>query len=193
MARVDTLKFYSNAIKRHGLTAKGLCWHSEAVQRLRFEVISSLLPQTLTNETLADAGCGFGDFFYYLREKNKLPKKYIGIDIHPKMCEVTAQRTKQETMQRDISHESLPVADFYVASGSLNLLTPYESVASIQNCYASVKKAFVFNILEGEKSSEVYNYMTKKQLLSVAKELKVRDVHFLQNYLENDITVAFYK
>ncbi|MEO1937458.1 MAG: class I SAM-dependent methyltransferase [Sulfurimonas sp.] len=193
MARVDTLKFYSNAIKKHGVTAQGLCWHSKTVQQLRFEVIDSLLPQALTDYTLADAGCGFGDFFCYLKEKNRLPKKYIGIDIHPTMCEVTAQRTKQETMQRDITHESLPIADFYVASGSLNLLTPYESVACIQNCYASVRKAFIFNILEGEKSSEVYNYMTKEQLLDIAKELKVRDVHFLQNYLENDITVAFYK
>ena len=79
MPRIDNEKFYTSAIQKHGITAKGVNWISSDTQRIRFKAILEMLPSDLSWITLIDAGCGFGDFFTYLKKKNKLPKKYTGI------------------------------------------------------------------------------------------------------------------
>jgi hypothetical protein len=83
--------------------------------------------------------------------------------------------------------------DFYVCSGALNVLTPFETLLFVQNCFKSAKKGFVFNALLGEKQSQTYNYLTKEKILQMAKELKVQEVLFKEGYLEDDISVGFLK
>ena len=63
MPRIDSQKFYTSAIEMHGTTAKGVNWASKENQLLRFDAILKLLPSELNSFTLADAGCGFGDFY----------------------------------------------------------------------------------------------------------------------------------
>jgi len=193
MPRIDTLILYSNAIKKHGVTPEGVCWHNEASQRIRFEIILSLLPKSLKDATLYDAGCGFGDFYHYLKEKNQLPKAYTGIDIHPQMCAIAKEKSLQNVIQADIIYDELPVCDYYIASGSLNLLTTFEAVLCIQNLYKSSKKGLIFNVLCSKSSSQTYNYMAKEQLQTIAKELHVAKYRFKEGYLRDDISIAFYR
>jgi SAM-dependent methyltransferase len=193
MARIDTIKFYSHALKKYGISAKGLCWLNQERQQKRFEVIHRLLPKKLENFVVCDAGCGFGDFYFYLKEHKSLPKEYIGIDIHPKIAKIAQKRTNKKIKILDICYESLPVSDYIIASGSLNILTNFETILFIQNCYTSAKKGFIFNILEEKKDSQIYNYITLKQVRSIAKKLHVSNVSIQKGYLQNDITIAFYR
>jgi SAM-dependent methyltransferase len=193
MPRVDTIKFYSHALQKYGISAKGLCWLNQERQLKRFEVIHRFLPKKLGEFVVCDAGCGFGDFYLYLKERKSLPKEYIGIDIHPKIATIAQERTAQKIKILDVCYESLPVSDYIIASGSLNVLTTFEAVLFIQNCYMSAKKGFVFNILEGKKESQIYNYMTLKQVKSIAQKLHVGNVSIQKGYLQNDVTVAFYR
>jgi len=193
MPRINSETFYKNAIKKHGISAQGVCWISSAHQYIRFEVLSKLLPQKLCNERLCDAGCGFGDFYLYLQMSQNLPKEYIGIDSLTQMCDITKERTKQQTLHTDITKELLPVCDWSVCSGALNILTSYETTAFIQNCYKSVTKGFIFNVLYGGKTSSTYNYLSKTDIQMLAKTLGVREVRFEEEYLDKDITVGFYK
>lgn len=193
MPRIDNRKFYLNAIKLHGESAKGLNWNSSQHQLLRFEALLSLLPDDLSALSIVDAGCGFGDFYHYLRENKREPKQYIGIDSLSEMCAIATKNTAQEIINADICKAHLPKADYYICSGALNILTPYESIEFILNCYKSSKKAFLFNALCAEKISQTYNYFKKQNIQRVAKELHVRELLFKSGYLANDISVGFYK
>ena len=193
MARIDDKLFYSNAIKKHGLTPKGVCWISEDTQYTRFEAICSLLPKDLSSFTLSDAGCGFGDFYHYLLTNKKNVSKYTPIDSLKQMCHITEKNCGITPLHIDLIKTRPPVSDFFVCSGALNILTPYEVVLFIQNCYKSSKKAFIFNTLFGDKKSKTYNYMKKDEIEYIAKSLNVRKVVYKDRYLKNDITVGFFR
>ncbi len=193
MPRIESEVFYKNAIKKHGITPAGVCWLSYAHQQIRFEILYELLPDLLCEENIVDAGCGFGDFYIYLQNSGNLPKKYIGIDSVDAMCSIAKEKTAQEILQADITNTQLPVSDFIVCSGAMNVLTAFETTLFIQNCYKASKKAFIFNILCGEDKSETYNYLSKDKIEQFAKELNVKKLLLREDYLNDDITVGFYK
>jgi len=75
----------------------------------------------------------------------------------------------------------------------MNILDEFETHLFIRNCYESSKKGFIFNILYGEIQSQTYNYLTKQEIQSIAKGLGVRELVFKDGYLEDDITVGFFR
>ena len=193
MPRIDNEKFYKSAIEIHGTSAKGVNWSSKENQVLRFKIILEMLPDNLNKYSLIDAGCGFGDFFSYMLKKKKLPKKYIGIDSLLDMYSIACENTGCEVLIADIVIDEIPKADYYICSGAMNVLNEFETHLFIRNCFNSSKKAFVFNILHGESDSETYNYFTTKKLQQIAKDLKVKKIVLNDNYMEDDITVGFFK
>lgn len=177
----------------YGESARGVNWASVENQRVRFKEIVALLPKKLSDYTLADAGCGFADFYSYLEKKKLLPKSYLGLDIHEDMCAIASKKSGQEIENSDICRDSLPTKDFYICSGALNVLTAFETQLFLRNCYSSSKIAFIFNALYAEESkeSETYNYLTKKEIEKIANELNVSEIRYSEGYLANDITVLF--
>lgn len=193
MPKIDSFTFYSNAIKKHGIDAKGVNWLSKKNQELRFDEILQLLPDVLSEYSLGDAGCGFGDFYHYLVKKDKQVKHYMGVDSLLEMVSLATTQTQEEILHLDICKETLPVKDYYICSGALNILTSFETHLFIHNCYKSSRKAFIFNTLYGDRASDTYNYIQKKEIQSIAEKLKVRKVIYKEGYIENDITVMFEK
>lgn len=194
MPRINNEKFYSASLKKYGITPCGLNWSSPNHQSIRFEKILSLLKKNgCSNDTLIDAGCGFGDFYHYLQANSLHVKHYIGIDSLKEMCEIAIQKTACEIIHADITKERLPVADYYICSGALNILTAFETQLFIRNCFESSKKGFVFNALYGEKESKTYNYINIDTINTLAQSLHVKDVQLQEAYLEHDITVGFFK
>lgn len=185
--------FYISAIQKYGITAKGVNWISKETQKLRFDVLLDMLPQDLPSYSIADAGCGFGDFYLYTQKKSKEPKEYIGIDSLIDMYEISSERTGCEIILADICKDSLPAADYYICSGAMNTLKLFEVHLFIQNCFSACRYGFIFNVLHGDKKSETYNYVTTEQIEDIAKALNVEKVIFRDDYFENDITVTFLK
>jgi len=193
MPRIDSQKFYIASLKKHGVTPQGLHWFGKESQEIRFDTLLELLPSNLKEFSIADAGCGFGDFYLYMKEKNTLPKSYLGIDSLKEMCRITQKRTGCHTLKADICKEPLPQADYYICSGALNILSSFETRLFLQNCYSSSHCGFIFNILYGDIKSEIYNYINKQALETIAKDLGVTQLKYIQDYMEGDITVAFLK
>ena len=193
MPRINSEKFYTSAINVHGTTAKGVNWASKENQELRFDIILELLPQDITQFSLVDAGCGFGDLYTYMKKRKREPKHYIGIDSLIDMYSIASENTAQEIMIADISKDEIPQADYYVCSGALNVLEKFETHLFIQNCFHASKKGFIFNVLYGEKESETYNYMTKIELEKIAKDLNITQTIYRDEYMMGDITVGFFK
>lgn len=193
MPRIDNQKFYEASLKKYGISSRGLNWLSDAHQQIRFDVIASLLPEDLTNYVLADAGCGFGDFYTFLQHSNLHVKKYIGLDVFENMCKIAKKQTGCEVLHVDIVKDEIPLVDFYVCSGALNILSEFETFLFLKNCFSSSKKGFIFNALYGSKKSDVYNYLTKQTITQFANDLGVSRVEFREDYMQNDVTVGFFR
>lgn len=128
-----------------------------------------------------------------MSKKKTLPKEYIGIDSLVDMYSIAAEKTGCEIIVADICRDELPVKDYYVCSGALNVLTPFETYQFIQNCYNASKYGFIFNALHGDKKSSTYNYLTKSKIIQIAKDLDVQKINFIDDYLNNDISISFSK
>ncbi len=193
MPRIDNEKFYISAIQKYGISAKGVNWTSTDTQRVRFKTILAMLPSNLSQFTIIDAGCGFGDFYIYLEKRDKIPKKYIGIDSLPDMHAIASAITGCEIIIADITKDEIPDADYLICSGAMNILEKFETYQFIRNCYISSKNGFIFNILHGQKDCDTYNYMSTEQIEQIAKDLGVTDVKIKTGYLDADITVGFFR
>ncbi|QOP42586.1 class I SAM-dependent methyltransferase [Sulfurimonas sediminis] len=193
MPRIDSEKFYKAALKKHGVSSCGLHWSSDAHQSIRFDKIAAMLDDDLTQSAIVDAGCGFGDFYRFLQNNALHVNRYIGIDSLQEMCDIAREKTACEIIRADITKARLPVADYYICSGALNILTPFETELFIRNCFASCTKGFVFNALHGDKKSDTYNYITIETIESLAKRLHAKRIKFEEGYIEHDITVGFFK
>jgi SAM-dependent methyltransferase len=193
MPRIDNEKFYQSAIEMYGVSAKGVNWHSKQSQEIRFDTILSMLPSKLEAFSIADAGCGFGDFYLYSQKKKKYFESYIGLDSVVDMYSIASERTGCEIIIADICRDDLPEASYYICSGAMNVLNIFETHLFMRKCYEASEHGFIFNILHGTKESETYNYLTTAQIKRIASDLKVKTVIIKDDYLEDDITVGFFK
>ncbi len=192
MPRIDNRRFYEKAIKRYGCTARGLNWNSKSSQYTRFEVIYELLANTIASSKIVDAGSGFGDFYLFLKQKGALPRAYLGYDMLDEALFVAHQRTKQRFVKCDILCDALEEADYYIASGSMNILNRFETHLFIERCFATSSKGFVFNLLKGEDSSRHFNYWSVEEMLEYAKTFGC-EVIVNEAYMEGDFTIFLKK
>ena len=190
MPKIDNEKFYISAIKKHGQSAKGLNWNSQIFQVLRFDQLLKLLPKDLNHFSLTDAGCGFGDFYNYLKVK---PQKYLGVDVVDEMITIARENTTQEVHKIDLTKQQPPVSDYIICSGALNILTRFETTMFIQNCYNSARYGFIFNCLYDDRESDTFNYLDQDFLEDLAHSLGVKKVSYINDYIPNDLTIGFFR
>jgi SAM-dependent methyltransferase len=189
--KIDNYRFYHSGIIDHGFTPQGLRWHSKQSQEIRFEQLLALLP--LDTKSIADAGCGFGDLYDYIRSNGRSTLRYSGLDALDLMVEEAIRRTQQETIYHcDILHDPLPMAEFYLCSGALNILTKNAAFRFIERCYDASSRGIIFNFLEGDKESKTFNYLRGSDIKVLGEKLGAKVV-FRRHYYECDCTAAFYK
>ena len=190
---MNNLDFYKNAYKKYGISARGLNWNSEESQRVRFEVITYLFKDELSTCSVVDAGCGFGDLYFYWLELGLHVKSYTGIDSVKNSIQICTERLPKISFTcKDVLKDDLPYADWYVASGTLNILNDFQTWLFLEKILTHSSKGIIFNILEGNKKSENFNYQKKEDIIAYAKS-KGFTCRVKSDYLENDITVEIRK
>jgi trans-aconitate methyltransferase len=119
----DTARtYYSEKLKRHGATARGVDWPSAASQYLRFVQLLKVCDFSRPF-SLNDFGCGYGALLEYFEYRHpKVAILYHGIDISPPMIEAAKLRWKHNT-QAKFSTDSAcrEIADYSLASGVFNV------------------------------------------------------------------------
>ena len=188
MARIDQKVFYQNNYDSYGVSAQGVAWDNAQTQKKRFSAIVSCLGN-ISKDTLIDAGCGFGDFYLYLKQKGTLPKTYIGLDLCAPMVEEAKVRTGCKVLQKDILNQTLPMADWYVASGSMNLLTKIETQIFIQRCFEKSRKGFIFNLLSGREQEGRYSYWKPYDIRELCRNI-TSNIEIKESYMDGDFTVV---
>lgn len=190
MSRTDNATFYHASIAEYGLDARGVHWHSTYAQEIRFDQLLALLPSNV--QSIVDAGCGFGDLYWYMSDQQRASMEYVGLDALEVMVHEAQIRTAKTIYQCDILNDLLPTGDFYLCSGALNILTRYEAHRFIRRCYDASDRGIIFNFLEGEDTSKTYNYFQVNQIEALGRHLGAR-LKFRTGYYKDDCTVAFYK
>ena len=189
MAQKDNHTFYKYSIKKYGISAKGVHWNSKYTQYKRFEVLTSFIKDEIKDATIIDAGCGFGEYYNYLFDNNLKPKSYIGIDCEENMITLASKRfIDTEFYVKNILKDKLPLADYYICSGAMNILEKEEVFIFIEKCFESSKVAFIFNFLINDPLTKV----KIKDIFLYCKNLS-QNIQIKENYLDNDISILIKK
>ena len=185
----NNYKFYNPAIKKYGISAKGVRWSSKYSQYKRFEVLTNFIENEIKESNIVDAGCGFAEYYNYLFDNNLKPKSYIGIDCEEEMIILASKRFLNTNFYiKDIIKDELIFADYYICSGAMNILKKDEIFIFIKKCFEASNIGFVFNFLKNDPLTNV-NFL---DILHYSKSLSKR-VEIKEDYLENDISIFIKK
>lgn len=110
-------KYYSEKIRTHGPTARGVDWNSQESQQLRFTQLLKLIDHDGAF-TVNDFGCGYGALADYLK-RNGYNFRYTGFDISPEMTASAKELNPDMDFIGDKAE--LREADYTLASGIFNV------------------------------------------------------------------------
>lgn len=185
---------YEPRIASHRANHEILDWASPRTQRLRFEVLVSNVP--LAGLSLLDVGCGLGDLYALLRER-QIPVDYTGVDILDKMVTL-ARKNHPEAhfLAADVfaANPFGPEAfDVVFCSGlfNLNLGNNMEFLAMALKRFLELsRRTVVFNMLHHRAAcgDPQYFYHNPRQVRQILETLGASCV-IVDDYLDNDFTV----
>ena len=185
MKKLVNKDFYEKSIKDFGVTAQGVHWNSKFTQYKRFEVLTKCIKKEITNSTIVDVGCGFGEYYKYLSYNHQSPQKYIGIDCEEKMIDICNIRfPNEEFFVQNILIDKLIEADYYICSGAMNILTYDEVELFIKRCFVVSQKGFVFNYLKNVTFNDIKQYEIEEICKRYTENIIIKD-----GYLDNNFTI----
>ena len=189
MSKLKNNSFYKESIKEFGISAQGVHWNSKYTQYKRFEIITKLIKKEIKGSSLVDIGCGFGEYYNYLENNHKIPDKFIGIDCEIDMIDISKKRFPNlKFYTKNALFDELLVADYYICSGAMNILTINEVEIFIARCFKYSKKGFVFNFLK----NLTFNHIKQYEIIDICKKYTKRII-IEEDYLENDFTIFMVK
>jgi len=146
--------YYTDKIKEHGATPKGVDWNGEESQVLRFKQLSKIIDKD--RFTLADIGCGYGKYCEYL-EQHYSDFKYVGYDLSSEMilnAETLYAYKKNTTFQSIQKLSSMDDSDYSIASGIFSVKMEHNESQWLAYILETLKvlneksnKGFSFNML----------------------------------------------
>lgn len=122
----DIASYYSQRIREHGPTARGVDWNSSESQQLRFVQLTKILAANHKEFSLLDYGCGFGSLYEYTSPR--FPEmSYTGFDIVPEMIALARARHSSAQAQWCESLNKTQQFDYVIASGIFNVKLTFDT------------------------------------------------------------------
>jgi len=151
------LQYHHKRLNRPRVEALG--WRSVETQEQRFEILCKW--GNLSNTSVLDLGCGYGDLKNYL-DTHFRDVLYFGVDMVPEfIAEAKKSYCQQSTAQffliDFLSAESLltslPNVDVIMASGSMNYkcTNPEHPYTTIRRMWNAARQGIAFNLLDATK------------------------------------------
>jgi trans-aconitate methyltransferase len=193
------LAYYQKLATNHAdNTSQTQGWASNETQRIRYDVFTKI--GDLNNSSVLDVGCGFGDFYDFLKNKG-LTFSYEGIDINSAMLKVAKERHSNIAFQETDfgSYNSNKKFDYVFCSGALSFKTK-----DYKNLYFSyIKKMFelstigvAFNMLNSKNNvtpedEAIFATYEISEVQEFCKQLTEK-ITVTEGYLPNDFTFFLY-
>ena len=150
--RKKIIEYYSALVKKHGHSPQSVGWGSrKGKQGLRFSVLCEI--GNISNCSILDVGCGFGDLYGYLDYK-KIKTDYYGIDINPHLLELGQKIYPKANLElRDFEEEKFTRKfDWVFASGITSVKGSYPQIKKIMiEMFRICKNGYAMNFVGGVK------------------------------------------
>jgi SAM-dependent methyltransferase len=159
----ETIVRYSNRYKSLGYNVKTLGWGTVEQQLYRFlQTLDYGL--NFSGKTVLDIGCGFGDYYMFLKDKHIGVKNYIGWDVN---FDLISENKKKYKSNKDVSFEVT------------NILESHSNVKA----FADI--GVMLGVLNFNLKDTLDNYEYSKIIIKKAFNLvnEVLIVDFLSSYL----------
>lgn len=190
-----TIIFYNNLLKKHGYSPQSVGWGSKkGKQSLRFEILCQI--GELSNSSILDVGCGFGDLYGYLKFK-KIKVNYFGIDINPNLIKIGNEIYPKANLEvLDLEHKKINKRfDWILSSGIFTTGCSYPYIKRMMALMFNLtKKGIAMNFVGGIidfKSKDLF-YSEPEKIYSITKNFSNR-VIIRHDYAPYEFTVYVYK
>jgi SAM-dependent methyltransferase len=187
----EVIAYYSSKLSTHGPTSQGVDWNGGASHDMRHRQFLRLLGGDREAAVL-DLGCGFGDFFRFLRAEG-YRGSFIGYDIAADMIAEASRLYKEAGCDWRVGAEPFETVDFAIASGIFNVKgdVPVETWVryvhhTIDTLARIGRRGFAFNVLslssDPERRTPTLYYADPGEMLSHCLQRYGRSVALLQDY-----------
>lgn len=189
------IKRYEQRLQQHGKSAQALGWKDQKQQWLRFDMLSQIAP--LAGTKILDVGCGFGDFYIYLKEKG-INVDYVGYDIVPSLLDIAREQASDARFElRDITTEApTETFDYVFSSGILNHKIEDNLAFArtlIAKCFKCATKGTAINMMTSyvDFCDDYLYYYSPEEMFSFVKSL-TRFVTLRHDYALYEFTLHLY-
>lgn len=183
--------YYSSKLAAFGPTSSGVDWNGTVSHDLRHRQFLRLLDGA-RGASVLDIGCGYGDFYRFLRAEG-YHGRFTGYDVVPGMIAEASRLHGEVDCRWRVGGEPSEPADFAVASGIFNVrgsvpLSTWTQYVhrTIDLLAGSSSLGFAFNILslssDPERRAAHLHYADAPQMLSHCLNRYGRSVALLQDY-----------
>ncbi len=199
----EMLQAYRRDLKKFGQGHKVFHWKNEESQKIRFKVLAEAInKQDLksVNTSILDVGCGFADFYAYLK-KLGFVGKYMGTEIISEFVQAAQKRFPEiEVLTQDIYKKPLKEKfDYVIANGIMN--HKIENIGQYQRelikiMFGQAKKCLAFNLASKyrkiKKESSRIHYADPAEYFSYSMSLSPK-VILRHDYLLRDFAIFVYR
>ena len=198
--------YYTNKIRTHGPTAKGMDWRDEETQFLRFAQLLKIV-DSLDSFSINDLGCGAAATHRYMTSHIKQPFIYRGYDISEDMVAAASMAIGKKTnasVTKIQTADDMQVSDYSVASGIFNVKMDYSDkdwwefcLKNLDAMNAKSTHGFAFNMLTAYSDKEYMRddlfYPKPEDVFAHCKNNYSRHVTLLHDYPLYEFTVLVRK
>lgn len=185
--------FHAERTRSYGLgTAESLGWGDVERQERRFEEL--VLVGDITDCTVLDVGCGYGDLRAHI-DRAWRGVKYIGIDQYSPFLEEASKRFMSAPnttfLHGDFLSLTLPPVDYVFASGSLSYRSdePQFIYDAIDKLFAVCRRGLAFNLLSKvDEEDAILCAYDPAEILAHCRRWTT-DVELREGYLHGDFTI----
>ncbi len=183
---MDSVKFYSELLKKKKKNPEEVGWKTKESQLLRFQVLCDI--GEIRQKSILDFGCGTGDMWAYL--KSAPIAKYVGYDNCPPMITEAKKKYKEGTFYKVMPKGRF---DLILASGVFNYDMP-DWRETMKMLWKKCRDGMAINFTSSlaEVKAKNINYFDPSEMLKFAQSLTGRFV-LRHDYKPNDFTIYFYK
>jgi len=145
--------YYNKAFNKYGETPEGLAWDNQINLNKRYEVMFDIIKHY--NSTVLDFGCGYGGFYKWIKEHEKLVE-YTGLDINKEVLKIAKEKYPKITWIDSDIHENIFDLnfDYTVCNGTFTVkdtLTQEEMTNfmcnTLEKLWTKTNKGIAFNVM----------------------------------------------
>lgn len=148
-------ELYTNNLKEFGIDSRSVGWNSPESQEMRFLQMAKVIDKSQESISINELGCGYGEFYKYLKDANYPVSEFIGYDISQAMLDAAREYLGEDEAVKLVHHDQVnQMADYTFTSGIFNVRFKEDPEAwinyikdTLKCMYNNSRKGIAFNLL----------------------------------------------